>query len=41
MSTSLEDEDMDVNAWTQNVIAVATQAGLKILGAIALWIVGR
>jgi small conductance mechanosensitive channel len=32
---------MDINAWTQSVIGFATFAGMKILGALALWIVGR
>ena len=32
---------MDMNAWLQLVTNYATQAGMKILGAIALWIVGR
>jgi small conductance mechanosensitive channel len=32
---------MDVNAIVQNTIPVLTQFGLKVLGAIVLWLVGR
>lgn len=32
---------MDVNAWLQTVTALATAAGMKIIGAILLWIAGR
>lgn len=32
---------MDTNAWFQSVVNLATQAGIRILGAIALWIIGR
>jgi small conductance mechanosensitive channel len=34
-------ETMDINIVTQNFVAIATQLGLKVLGAIALWIIGR
>src|SRR5215813_13542644 len=30
-----------INIVTQNFLALATQFGLKVLGAIALWIIGR
>lgn len=32
---------MDVNAWLQSVTVLATTAGMKILGALCLWIAGR
>ena len=32
---------MDTNAWFQSVADLAMQAGIRVLGAIALWIVGR
>lgn len=32
---------MDTSAWFQNLANLATQAGIRILGAIALWIIGR
>lgn len=32
---------MDVSRWTQTLVDVVTHAGFQILGAIALWIVGR
>jgi small conductance mechanosensitive channel len=33
--------DMDKNALLQTVTTLVTQTGMKILGAIALWIIGR
>src|SRR5882724_9085382 len=32
---------IDLNAIYQNVAAIATTVGLKLLGAAALWIIGR
>lgn len=32
---------MDTNAWFEGVVNLAMQAGIRILGAIALWIIGR
>lgn len=32
---------MDLNAWMENVTNLATQAGMKVAGALVLWIVGR
>ena len=32
---------MDINAWLESVTNLATQAGVRVLGAIALWIIGR
>ncbi|MCC6390266.1 MAG: mechanosensitive ion channel family protein [Bryobacterales bacterium] len=32
---------METNTWLQMVAGLATQTGMKILGAIALWIIGR
>jgi small conductance mechanosensitive channel len=32
---------MDTNAWVQSAAGLATQAGIRIVGAIALWIIGR
>ena len=32
---------MDTNAWFQSIANLATEAGIRILGAIALWIIGR
>jgi len=32
---------MDTSAWFQSVINLAMQAGIRVLGAIALWIIGR
>src|SRR5262245_16518308 len=32
---------MDWNSFTQNVVVWLTQFGLKVLGAIALWVIGR
>jgi small conductance mechanosensitive channel len=33
--------NLDLNAMTQTVTAILTTVGLKILGAIAIWIIGR
>jgi len=32
---------MNIQIWLQNIAGLATQAGVKILGAIVLWILGR
>jgi small-conductance mechanosensitive channel len=32
---------MDVNGITQTVVATVTQVGLRVLGALVLWIIGR